>query len=117
MFPALQPTRPKTSHPSNPNPGYQQQTRTSHSDLHTTQPASTPRNQIEAMPPNQSPAREIRHVAPNQPLYNPAMIHPVFHSETWHRPPFAVPTTAGFSPIATGYVFGNGKIKASSTKL
>lgn len=87
-----QPTGPNTQ-----NPMHQQQTRSL--------TANQPRNQMEAMPPNQSPGL---HTSPQSTAtpFNPAIVHPVFFSQAWRKAPYPLPGTTGFSPVATGYVFG-----------
>jgi hypothetical protein len=92
----------QVSNPQTPNPMHQQQTRTAS----TSSPPKilAPRNQMEAMPPSQIPG--INQSLPHQP-FNPATVHPVFFSEAWRKAPFPMPGTAGFSPVATGYVFGS----------
>ncbi|KAK4544396.1 hypothetical protein LTR36_004287 [Oleoguttula mirabilis] len=115
MLPALQPSRPKVHSPHHQNPPYQQQTRTLQSQSAEQQTAGPPRNQIEAMPPSSTPP--IKQQAA-MPMYNPAVTHPVFFTETWRKPPFPLPFNAGFSPVAAGYAFGNNKPRAGSpTKL
>lgn len=67
------------------------------------------------MPPNKTP---MGPVAVTQPMYNPAMMHPVFFTTGWRKPPFPMPSNSAFSPAATGYVFGNGRVRQNSmTKL
>lgn len=70
---------------------------------------------MEAMPPSQIP---INQPIPHQ-AFNPATVHPVFFSEAWRKSPFPLPGTGGFSPVATGYVFGRGPTirPQPSTKL
>jgi hypothetical protein len=91
----------QVSNPQSQNPMHQQQTRTAS----TSSPPKilAPRNQMEAMPPSQIP---INQSIPHQP-FNPATVHPVFFSEAWRKAPFPMPGTSGFSPVATGYVFGS----------
>jgi hypothetical protein len=88
----------------------QQQTR----QLNTAQP----RNQMEAMPPHQSPDfnSPSSHIATP---FNPAIVHPVFFAQAWRKAPYPLPGTTGFSPVATGYVFGGvaATRKEPSTKL
>jgi hypothetical protein len=104
----------QVSNPQTPNPMHQQQTRTAS----TSSPPKilAPRNQMEAMPPSQIP---INQSIPHQ-TFNPATVHPVFFSEAWRKAPFPMPGTSGFSPVATGYVFGSRGTTARqhpSTKL
>ena len=91
----------QVSNQQTPNPMHQQQTRT----VSTSSPSKNlaPRNQMEAMPPSQIP---INQTVPHQ-AFNPATVHPVFFSEAWRKAPFPMPGTGGFSPVATGYVFGS----------
>jgi len=51
-------------------------------------------------------------------MYNPAQTHPVFFTDCWRKPPFPVPFNNGFNPVATGYVFGDGRPRTGfMTKL
>jgi len=51
-------------------------------------------------------------------MYNPAMVHPVFFTDGWRKPPFPLPFNAAFNPVAAGYAFANGQQRADSrTKL
>ncbi|KAK6433827.1 hypothetical protein LTR95_009992 [Oleoguttula sp. CCFEE 5521] len=77
--------------------------------------SSRPQTQMEAMPPNALPVRSSS--IPTTTVYNPATMHPVFFTEAWRRPPFAVPGSAAFSPVATGYVFGDTNTRSTLTKL
>ncbi|KAK5695071.1 hypothetical protein LTR17_024656 [Elasticomyces elasticus] len=112
MLTSLQPSRPKVQPPHRPDPLFQQQIRTSHTQAED----KVPRNQIEAMPPNTSSPGTA--AGPALTLYNPALVHPVFFSESWRKPPFPLPINASFNPVAAGYVFGNGRPRSDSmTKL
>ncbi|KAL1587392.1 hypothetical protein WHR41_03913 [Cladosporium halotolerans] len=112
MISSLQPSRPKVATPQSQNPLHQQQTRPS-----STESSAAPRNQLEAMPPHQIPLDSRTPGSTAQP-FNPAMIHPVFFSGAWRKAPFPLPGPAGFSPVATGYVFGAGTArKEPLTKL
>lgn len=96
--------------PNSQTPMHQQQTRS----LNTNQP----RNQMEAMPPHQGPeSHPLSHPSGN--TFNPATVHPVFFSQAWRKAPYPLPGTTGFSPVATGYVFGShvATRKESPTKL
>lgn len=92
--------------PNSPNPMHKQQTRSSSTNQ--------PRNQMEAMPPNQSPNNHS-----STATFNPATVHPVFFAQAWRKAPFPLPGATGFSPVATGYVFGGTGVtrKEPSTKL
>ncbi|QIW98891.1 hypothetical protein AMS68_004409 [Peltaster fructicola] len=107
MFSSLQPSRPKARliHDT-----------TARKPLHQHQIRSikSPRTQIEAMPPHQAP---VQSPALPLPQFNPATMHPVFFTEHWRKPPFQMPMASGFSPVATGYVFGDNKRRNTSTKL
>ncbi|KAK3712838.1 hypothetical protein LTR37_008929 [Vermiconidia calcicola] len=107
MFSTLQPSRPKTHPAPSPDPLHQQQIRGAHPEQQRTAPS----NQIEAMPPHKTPmmANNLE-MQQNQsmPVYNPATTHPVFFTN-WRKPPFPMPTCNGFSPAATGYVFGDSR--------
>ncbi|EMC91956.1 hypothetical protein BAUCODRAFT_312059 [Baudoinia panamericana UAMH 10762] len=117
MFPSHQPTRPKLPTPPTQNPRFQQQSRSSSSDLGTKPESIGPRNQLEAMPPSKVPA-PIAQVPSGSAVYNPAIVHPVFFSSSWRKSPFPLPTTAAFSPAAVGYVFGDRRPRGQSmTKL
>jgi hypothetical protein len=127
MFNSMQPSRPKVetyyqypihktnlkqlTGPNSQSPMHQQQTRSMNAN-------NQPRNQMEAMPPHQSP--EL-HSSPNPAgtALNPAVVHPVFFSQAWRKAPYPLPDTTGFSPVATGYVFGGAAAsrKEPSTKL
>ncbi|GAB7335678.1 hypothetical protein MBLNU13_g07989t1 [Cladosporium sp. NU13] len=110
MFSSLQPSRPKIAGPNSQRPINQQQTR----PLHTSQP----RSQMEAMPPHRSPELDSSSSHAATP-FNPAVVHPVFFSQAWRKAPYPLPGTTGFSPVATGYVFGGAAAtrKEPSTKL
>ncbi|KAI7324902.1 hypothetical protein KC326_g896 [Hortaea werneckii] len=93
-----------------PSPLFQQQIRPSTAYPSTATPSldASPKSQIEAMPPSKTqpsppsiPSRQA------MPLYNPAIVHPVFFSDGWHKPPFPLPFNAGWSPAAAGYAFNN----------
>ncbi|RMZ34366.1 hypothetical protein D0859_01492 [Hortaea werneckii] len=112
--PTLQPQQQQQQHT---NPLFQQQTRPSTVlPSKTTPPSdSSPKSQIEAMPPNktQSPSPTIPQQA--MPLYNPAVVHPVFFSDGWHKPPFPLPFNAGWSPAAAGYAFNSRQRSTNNT--
>ncbi|KAF2772896.1 hypothetical protein EJ03DRAFT_173003 [Teratosphaeria nubilosa] len=110
MLPASQPHRPKLQGHQQPSPLYQQQTRTLHSA--SSPQLSRPTSQIEAMPPFTTPIERTNHPLP---MYNPALVHPVFFTDAWRKPPFPMPLSAGISPVAAGYVFGSAK--SNMTKL
>lgn len=60
------------------------------------------------MPPNRT--HEMPHPPLQQqalPLYNPAVIHPVFFSDSWHKPPFPLPFNTAWNPVTAGYAFSN----------
>ncbi|KAK5165218.1 uncharacterized protein LTR77_009316 [Saxophila tyrrhenica] len=112
MLPSMQPSRPKAQQPrQHQSPLYQQQTR---------QQSSQPSSQIEAMPPHKTPAPPApvaMSASMPAPMYNPATMHPVFFAP-WRKAPFPMPGSSGFSPVATGYVFGDGRKRSQSmTKL
>ncbi|KAK0944143.1 hypothetical protein LTR29_004275 [Friedmanniomyces endolithicus] len=116
MLPSSQLLRPRPEAPKHRVPLYQQQTRISHSQPEAKAPARTPASQVEAMPPNGTPRAPT--AGPNLASYNPALMHPVFFTDGWRKPPFPLPVNAAFSPVAAGYVFGNGRSRADSmTKL
>lgn len=89
--------------PQPQSPMNQQQIRPT--STYQSQDTLQPRNQMEAMPPHHSP-RDQAAFASRPQSSNPAMVHPVFFAEAWRKAPFPVPSSAGFSPVATGYVFG-----------
>ncbi|KAH9833611.1 hypothetical protein Tdes44962_MAKER08769 [Teratosphaeria destructans] len=64
------------------------------------------------MPPLTTPVERANYPLP---MYNPALVHPVFFTDAWRKPPFPMPLNAGVSPVAAGYVFGNAK--SNMTKL
>lgn len=66
------------------------------------------------MPPHRAP---VERSALPVPQFNPAVMHPVFFTPNWRKPPFQIPLTTGFSPAATGYVFGENNRKGTQTKL
>ncbi|EGP84416.1 uncharacterized protein MYCGRDRAFT_87541 [Zymoseptoria tritici IPO323] len=107
MIPSLQPSRPKVPAQSQ---HVQQQTRTFHTH------ATAPRNQIEAMPPFTTPETAKAQLVSPVSTYNPATTHPVFFMNNFRKPPFPLPMNTGFSPAATGYVFGRTRTD-SNTKL
>lgn len=102
------------NHP--PNPLYQQQTR----NLHVEPPAeqiASPRNQIEAMPPSKTMPEPLKIQPPPimQPMYNPAVMHPVFMGN-FRKAPFPLPLNGSLNPVATGYVFARDRVNGH-TKL
>ncbi|RMZ17066.1 hypothetical protein D0860_00720 [Hortaea werneckii] len=121
MLSTQQPKRPtlqsQQQQQQHTNPLFQQQTRPSTVlPSKTTPPSdSSPKSQIEAMPPNktQSPSPTIPQQA--MPLYNPAVVHPVFFSDGWHKPPFPLPFNAGWSPAAAGYAFNSRQRSTNNT--
>ncbi|KAI7163062.1 hypothetical protein KC349_g1621 [Hortaea werneckii] len=107
--------QPQQQH--HPSPLFQQQTRpsTAYPSKATPSLDGSPTSQIEAMPPIKTqPPPAIR---PQQamPLYNPAIVHPVFFSDGWHKPPFPLPFNAGWSPAAAGYAFNNRQRATNNT--
>ncbi|KAK0780653.1 hypothetical protein LTR91_011330 [Friedmanniomyces endolithicus] len=119
MLPSSQLLRPRPEAPKHRVSLYQQQTRSSHSQPDAKATTRSPASQVEAMPPNGTPrAPAAVGAGPNLTLYNPALMHPVFFTDCWRKPPFPLPVNAAFSPVAAGYVFGNGRPRADSmTKL
>ncbi|KAK6435000.1 hypothetical protein LTR95_008814 [Oleoguttula sp. CCFEE 5521] len=110
MLPSLQPKRPQAqAHPVGQHTSYQQNRAT------TTTSGSRPRTQLEAMPPNNVAPRSAP--GPISLAYNPAITHPVFFTNAWRKPPFSMPGSAAFSPVATGYVFGSTTTRSTTTKL
>ncbi|KAF2485850.1 hypothetical protein BDY17DRAFT_322659 [Neohortaea acidophila] len=108
MFPSLQPSRPRAPAPQSLNPLCQEQIR------YTQSTQQQPINQIQAMPPHKT----LPATADLPPVYNAAIMHPVFFSDAWRRPPFPMPANHSFSPAATGYVFGERRARTQSmTKL
>lgn len=125
MLPTLQPNRPKLienqdatgqTQTSPRNPRFQQQIRHANQAQYMISPVVNPKNQIEAMPPISTP-KSVSAKAPELalPSYNPAILHPVFFANSWRKPPFPLPLSTGFSPVATGYVFGDTRARANST--
>lgn len=135
MLPASQPSRPRVCtsfqaeksyakqsqlHPPNhSNLLFQQQTRNTHAQAEEKAASRKPKSQIEAMPPSNAsagvPAAAQQHALP---MYNPAVVHPVFFTDCWRKAPFPLPFNAGFSPVAAGYAFGDGRQRAEGmTKL
>jgi len=134
MLPSSQPSRPKVFRrpqngrslrlhidvalqvqaPSHSNPLFQQQTRHFHTHQADSTAANRPQNQIEAMPPSKTLTMALPDQRGLSPLYDPALTHPVFFGK-WHKPPFPMPFNNGFSPVATGYVFGDQRVRAGST--
>lgn len=53
---------------------------------------------------------------PHPPLYNPALRHPVFFTESLRKPPFPLPFSSAhsfsFSPVAAGYVLEQRRLPA-----
>ncbi|KAK4494549.1 hypothetical protein PRZ48_013905 [Zasmidium cellare] len=101
MFSQLQSKRPET--------------RNLQVEPHTEQ-ISAPRNQIEAMPPSKTMPEPLKVPPyPTQPLYNPAVMHPVFMGN-FRKAPFPQPLNGGLHPVATGYVFARDRMNGN-TKL
>ncbi|KAF1838065.1 hypothetical protein BDW02DRAFT_565328 [Decorospora gaudefroyi] len=124
MIPALQPSRPKPPQQS-PLPTYaqQQQRRATHETSHTQQQPTNlqpfkPTSQIEAMPPFGPPQTPPSFFTP---LYDSAVRHPVFFTQTLKKPPFPIPHGAsqGWNPVASGYIVERrrGEVVAGKTKL
>ncbi|KAI7537794.1 hypothetical protein KC331_g10731 [Hortaea werneckii] len=110
--PTLQPLQQQ-----HPNPLFQQQTRlsTTHPSKATPSLDGSPKSQIEAMPPSKTQPPSSNRPQQAMPLYNPAIVHPVFFSNGWHKPPFPLPFNAGWSPAAAGYAFNNRQRSTNNT--
>ncbi|RMZ18481.1 hypothetical protein D0862_00260 [Hortaea werneckii] len=118
MLSTQQPKRPmlQPQQQQHSSPLFQQQTRssTAYPSKATASLDGSPKNQIEGMPPSKTqPPPTIPQQA--MPLYNPAIVHPVFFSDGWHKPPFPLPFNAGWSPAAAGYAFNNRKRATNNT--
>ncbi|KAI7238629.1 hypothetical protein KC330_g2493 [Hortaea werneckii] len=120
MLSSQQPKRPtlQPQQQQHPNPLFQQQTRpsTAYPSKATPSLDGSPKSQIEAMPPSKTQPLPPS-IPPRQamPLYNPAIVHPVFFSDGWHKPPFPLPFNAGWSPAAAGYAFNNRQRATNNT--
>lgn len=71
------------------------------------------------MPPSASP-QQLAMTNMFTPLYDSAIRHPVFFTQTLKKPPFPIPQVAsqGWSPVASGYIAEQKKIEANGrTKL
>ncbi|KAF2719084.1 hypothetical protein K431DRAFT_229400 [Polychaeton citri CBS 116435] len=113
MISSMQPSRPKVANQRINNPQNQHQIRSSSTPSLSSNATSTitarPQSQVEAMPQSGSPQTTRQLINPSLP-WNPASMHPVFFSENWRKSPFPMPAGAtGFSPVATGYVFGRSR--------
>lgn len=127
MLPGLQPSRPKVrchskslmsvfAHSSQPPQQAAQSTytlqqrRVSHEPARPVQtvnpqyfPPARPRSQVEAMPPFGPPHTPATFFTP---VYDSAVRHPVFFTQTLKKPPFSIPLAAsqGYNPVASGYI-------------